>query len=58
MTCFEREGMLDIMDAKEKIKGVKENVLGEVGKSRVVIPSGAVEWSEGGAQNHPNSTPL
>lgn len=30
---FKREGTLGIMDAEEKSKGVKENVLGEVGKS-------------------------
>lgn len=44
-----------IMDTEEKSKEVKENVLGEIGKSRDVIPSS--EWSEGGAQNHPSSTP-
>lgn len=59
MRCFKREGTLGIMDAKEKSKGVKGNVLGEVGKSRDRIPSrDAVEWSEGGALNHPNSRPL
>lgn len=56
--CFKRAGTLGIMDAEEKSKGVKGNVLGEVGKSRDMIPSSlVVEWSEGGAQNHPNSTP-
>lgn len=56
--CFKREGALGIMDAEEKSKGVKENVLREVGKSPVVSSSSEIEWFEGGAQNHPNSTSL